>query len=225
LKPWPPFLEELLATLPGSIESKYAADIRSELMPTSHFKDLNEEDQRTLCQVLQTLDSIAATTMAQLHFAPEELAFFAPPVEIGRNKRKSKQWQADREDYECVTAAHNARVAILNGDLVAALSYALDCAMRSRARFAEIGRSVRKSLPKKGSTKPKNPELARRDEWLVRRAREALGRNPDFDDAKLARLIVGSRKKSDPQIGVVATVRKALRRHRKLIRQGLPGQS
>jgi hypothetical protein len=223
---WPPSKGELLETYPDSELLKYPAKIREELAASvPNFEQLGAEKKKQLCDIVRVLDLIGMTTMSRLQFPIEELAFYAPPRTIEKNKRLVNAWFADRADYEGTLAAKRARDSLMAGDFIDAISAALLAGEKSRARSAEIGSKTRSTLPRRGSVKPKDKFKLERDNWIIERARELLRKYPDTKDAPLARLIFNSRAKDAPELGEVDTVRRFLAKNRNLVRQGLPYQT
>jgi hypothetical protein len=224
MKPWPPSMKELLARRPDSPDSAYHHRLRAELKKsTSYFSAMPRDKQAQIVSTVHRLDTFATTAMSRLHFPLDQLSFVAPPDAIGANERKSREWLADRRDYEAIEAAYRARIAIFGGQWIEAVDAALDAGHYSRARFADLGSQVRSKLPRKGSKKERT-ELSPDHVWLVAKARTILERNPDMKDLPLARLVKNTLKSGDPIIGSVSTIRKWLARYRTLIRQGLPEQ-
>jgi hypothetical protein len=186
---------DILETGSGSSVTRHSQDIWCQLVLT-YGSALTHRDRQEVTMGLFKLNGFAATAASRLRnspFSEAERRFFAPPSRAVKGSQY-KLWKRHNIEQTCIDTALCARAAIFNGNLARAFSRAVDAAHHSQGSYAEIGRKVRSTLPRSGSSRPADPKRDELWQRILTEATRLAGKHPKYTAWAIAELIAKNNK-------------------------------
>lgn len=162
-----------------------------------NFPDYNEAQQKRLMDVVLKIDSFASAAASRVRcssFTEAQCRFYAPPHGTVENGRLN-EWQKLHQDQLCVDNARHTRDAIFSGDLVSAVSFALDAGHHSQGNYADTGRRVRKTTWRQSTPKPRNEKKDKCWNGIFERATQISKERPGLKAHAVAESIYEENKR------------------------------
>lgn len=197
---WPPRWEDTFEHGPDRpVVDAYSLQVHQELEARApFFGALSDDQQVSLARILYTLDSFASAAAKEVRGSPwaaEALRTLEPPVSL-TSGREINRWRSCQANQLCVDACWRARQAILAGDWITAVEFAMVAGNRALGDLASSAFRSQKPLLDKEQRTARHDKTARRDAAIREQAQKIWASHP-----KLSAVAVANSIKADGKIG------------------------
>lgn len=187
---WPPEWEECFDHGPDRpVADAYSLQVRLELeTKAAYFDQLSGEQQSTLAHIVYTLDSFASAAAKELRgsrWTADELRTLNPPASA-TSDREIHRWRSDQANRLCLNACARARQAIIDGDWITAVEFAMVAGNRALGDLANSAFRNLKPLLDQEQRAHRKDKTARRDDAIREEAQKIWALHPKFSAATVA---------------------------------------
>jgi hypothetical protein len=219
---WPPvwegtFVEPAKArTRDPAREAAYARRIADEVHYLASARLLSPEQKDAICWVLFNIDYWASSLARDLRKCPwkplDQLRGPMPPLKTDAERKK---WERCRWHYDAYSACWATRQAIVDGDWIDAISWAMQAGNLLTRDKAATGRARGAALSNPNKRTANADRLAKRNALILQAADDMRLHNSTLTDSSIATHMAG-RTINGMTLPKAETIRKILRSERNL---------